>query len=302
MTPGRAAYPIEVLVLGGVGLDTIIRVPVLPLPLVDTLHVPSTHRYAGHSGSGWALSLHALGVRTHLLDLVGGDVEGAVVRQLFTAAGLPFTGVVVPEGTKRSVNLVADDGTRMSLHDGRAQRLHDRDRRCHEGLLERSGHVHVTINDWTRVAMRDAVARGRTVSTDLNDWDGRNPYHEEFGYAADLVLLSTVALDDVVGTVGRLFERGRAQCIVTTSGAVGSTVWRRGAEPVSVSALTPPGPVVDANGAGDAFGAGFVAAWLTGADDRTCARWGSAAGAHACTVPGTNADPVDRERLLALLG
>lgn len=301
-----AAYPIDVLVLGGAGVDTIVRVPALPLPVADTVHVPPMLRYAGHSGSGWALGLHALGVRTHLLDLVGDDLEAQLLRERFAAAGLPFTGVVVPEGTKRSVNLVADDGARMSLHDGRSQRLHARDEGCHRRLLGQARHVHVTINDWTRLAMREAVALGRTVSTDLNDWDGCNPYHEEFGCAADLVFLSSVALGPrVPDTVAEIFARGRAQLVVTTSGAAGSSIWRRGGAPAGqprlVPAVTPPGPVVDANGAGDAYGAAFLAAWLDGADDSTCAHWGSVAGAHAATVAGTNADPIDRTRILSRL-
>ena len=90
---GDAAYPIDVLVVGGAGVDTIVRVPALPVPLADTVHVPPMHRHAGHSGSGWALGLHALGVRTHLLDLVGADLEAEVLRERFATAALPFTGV-----------------------------------------------------------------------------------------------------------------------------------------------------------------------------------------------------------------
>jgi sugar/nucleoside kinase (ribokinase family) len=299
---GDAAYPIDVLVVGGAGVDTIVRVPALPVPLADTVHVPPMHRHAGHSGSGWALGLHALGVRTHLLDLVGADLEAEVLRERFATAALPFTGVEVAEGTKRSVNLVADDGTRMSLHDGRGQRLHPPLAGCHRDLLGRSRHLHVTIDDWTRGALREAVAAGRTVSTDLNDWDGANPYHEEFGYAADLVFVSTVALGEpgaVAALVERLLTAGRARAVVTTSGAAGSTVHSRGGEPIHMAVAPLPGPVRDHNGAGDAYGAAFVAAWLEGADWATCAHWGAVAGAHAVTVAGTNADPIDRARLLA---
>ena len=293
----------EVLVLGGVGVDTIVRVPALPVPLADTIHVAPMLRYAGHSGSGWALGLHALGVQTHLLDLVGDDLEAMVIRERFVAAGLPFTGIVVAEGTKRSVNLVADDGSRMSFHDGRGQRLHDADAGCHRPLLAVARHVHVTINDWTRLAMREAVAAGRSVSTDLNDWDGRNPYHEEFAYAADLVLLSAVAVGDrLAEVVGRIFERGRACVVVATAGASGALVHGRDGIRVEVSAVGIPGrPVVDSNGAGDAFGAAFLAAWLHGCDHVQAARWGVVAGAWACGTAGTHADPIDLPTLRSLL-
>ncbi len=311
------AGQLDVLVLGGAGVDTIVRVPSLPLPLQDTLHVSPMHRYAGHSGSGWALGLHALGVRTHLIDLIGDDLEGQALRGRFASAAMPFTGVVVTEGSKRSVNLVADDGTRMSLHDGRGQRLPEAEQGCHRQVLAAARHVHVSIDDWTRPALREAVAAGHTVSTDLNDWDGRNPYHEEFGYAADLVFLSTVALRDRTGdrvddghaghddrlsvdtVVQRLLDHGRARAVITTSGAAGAAIHLRDGESIQVPPAPAPGPVRDHNGAGDAFGAGFLAAWLDGADWTTCGRWGALAGAHAVTVAGTNADPLDRARLLS---
>ena len=270
---------LDVLALGGVGVDTIIRVAELPVPFADTVHVPPMVRYVGHSGSGWALGLHALGVHTHLVDLVGDDPEGLLARERFASAGLPFTGVVVPEGTKRSVNLVADDGRRMSFHDGRGQALPAAQVDCHRSLLGTARHAHVTINDWTRPALREAVASGHSVSTDLNDWDGVNPYHEEFAFAADQVFLSAV------GVTERLPE-----------------VVGRGGSSVDVPAAALLGrPAVDSNGAGDAFGAAFLAAWLSGADPVECARWGVVAGAWACATPGTNADPIDLPTLRSLL-
>jgi sugar/nucleoside kinase (ribokinase family) len=40
---------------------------------------------------------------------------------------------------------------------------------------------------------------------------------------------------------------------------------------------------VDTNGAGDAFAAAFLAAWLDGLEDAACLRRAAVAGAYACT-------------------
>jgi sugar/nucleoside kinase (ribokinase family) len=56
--------------------------------------------------------------------------------------------------------------------------------------------------------------------------------------------------------------------------------------------------VVDSNGAGDAFAAGYLFGRLTGEPPRTSALLGAVAGAHACTVPSTRTNPIDRETLL----
>jgi sugar/nucleoside kinase (ribokinase family) len=67
---------IDVLVLGGAGVDTIVYVPELPLPFADGYLVPRIVRRAGHTGDGVAVGLSALGLRTALVDLLGDDVEG----------------------------------------------------------------------------------------------------------------------------------------------------------------------------------------------------------------------------------
>ncbi|MFH8362812.1 hypothetical protein ACH4FV_24915 [Streptomyces anulatus] len=52
--------------------------------------------------------------------------------------------------------------------------------------------------------------RSHRVSTHLHDGDGENPYHEEFAYGSDLVLVSTAVLSDHEATMRQIMERGRA--------------------------------------------------------------------------------------------
>lgn len=56
---------------------------------------------------------------------------------------------------------------------------------------------------------------------------------------------------------------------------------------------------MDSNGAGDAFASAFLLGWLNGEDPLRCARYGSIAGAHACTVPSTRTGAITRAELLA---
>jgi sugar/nucleoside kinase (ribokinase family) len=66
--------------------------------------------------------------------------------------------------------------------------------------------------------------------------------------------------------------------------------------------VPPPAPVVDSNGAGDAFAAAFLYGRLTGEPPHRCALYGAVAGAYACTVPSTQAAAIDRAGLLARVG
>jgi len=51
--------------------------------------------------------------------------------------------------------------------------------------------------------------------------------------------------------------------------------------------VTPSAPVVDSNGAGDAFVSGFLSGHLAGDSIETCMVRGLRAGAFACTIRGT---------------
>ncbi|MFJ6925824.1 PfkB family carbohydrate kinase [Streptomyces nigra] len=284
-TAGRA---IDVLVLGGAGVDTIVRVPELPLPYADSYMIDSGIRTrAGQTGDFVAVALTALGLRTHHLDFLGDDPEGDLVRALHREHGIPLTAVPQPAGTKRAVNLVGPDGRRLSLYD--TSRAHPDDRFPEDTLRALAGasrHAHVSLTQPCAHALPVLRDTGVTLSTDLHDWDGENPYHEPFAYAADVVFLSAAALGDPERAMRRIAERGRAEVVVATAGARGALVLADD-ELTRLPAVTPPAPVVDSNGAGDAFAAAFLHAWLNRETPLRSALFGTIAGAHACTVPAT---------------
>ncbi|MBL1085981.1 adenosine kinase [Streptomyces actinomycinicus] len=290
----------DVLVLGGAGVDTVIHVPELPLPLADSYMIDSGIRTrAGQTGDFVALGLTALGLDTHHLDLLGDDPEGDLVRALHHEHGIALTALPQPAGTKRAVNLVAPDGRRLSLYDTTRARPGDRfPEAALRELATASRHVHVTITQPCAAALPVLRETGVPLSTDLHDWDGENPYHEPFAHAADLVFLSAAALTDPERTMRRIAERGRAEAVVATAGAEGAYLLVSG-ELSRIPAVTPPAPVVDSNGAGDAFAAAFLYGRLAGEPPERCARYGAIAGAHACTVPATRAEAIGRAALLA---
>ena len=289
---------IDVLVLGGAGVDTIVYVPELPLPFADSHMVPAIETRAGQTGDFVALGAHALGLRVHHLDLVGEDHAGELVRALHRDRGIPLTDVPQPAGTKRAVNLVGPDGRRHSLYDSTRARADDRlPPETVRALAARSRHAHVSITHPCAYALPDLRGAGATVSTDLHDWDGTQAYHEAFAHEADVVFLSAAELADPEKTMRRIVERGRAQVVVATDGAEGAYHLVDG-ELSRIPAVTPPAPVVDSNGAGDAFAAGYLFGRLTGEPPERCGLFGSIAGAYACTVPATRADAIGREDLL----
>ncbi|MGW5104915.1 PfkB family carbohydrate kinase [Streptomyces sp. NPDC004100] len=291
---------IDVLVLGGAGVDTIVPVPELPLPYTDSYMIDSGIRTrAGQTGDFVALSLAALGLRVHHLDLLGDDPEGDLVRTLHTDHGIALTALPQPAGTKRAVNLVGPDGRRLSLYDTSRARPDDRfPPEVLRPLASAARHVHVTITHPCAEALPLLLETGVPLSTDLHDWDGENPYHEPFALAADLVFLSATALSDPESTMRRIATHGRARTVVATAGAQGAHLLTNGTL-THIPPATPPAPVTDSNGAGDAFAAAFLHGHLNGEPPERCARYGAVAGAYACTVPADRTDAIDRAALLA---
>ncbi|MEU1024099.1 PfkB family carbohydrate kinase, partial [Streptomyces sp. NPDC005904] len=290
---------IDVLVLGGAGVDTIVYVPELPLPFADSHMVPSIDMRAGQTGDFVAMGVHALGLRTHHIDVIGDDHPGELVRALHRDRGIPLTEVPLAAGTKRAVNLVAPDGRRLSLYDN--TRSHETDRlppATVAALAGSSRHAHVSLTQPCAHALPTLRAAGVSISTDLHDWDGAEPYHEAFAHQADVVFLSTAKLSDPERTMRRIAARGRAEVVVATAGAAGAYLLA-GGHLTQVPAVAPPAPVVDSNGAGDAFASGYLFGLLAGEPPRRCALYGSVAGAHACTVPATRTDVIRRDQLLA---
>lgn len=288
----------DVLVIGGVGIDTIVRLADFPDGYRDSVGVPPIRDYVAHTGNGVALGCHTLGLRTRLLDVIGDDPQGHLIRETYRRIGLDVDFVTHPSGTRRSVILVDDAGRRMSFYDGR----HPADLRVapefYRPSVDRARLVHVSIMGFARHLVDDVLASGRPVSTDLHDWDGRAEHHRPFAYAADLVFLSTAALGDRIAEVtADVLARGRAAVVVAMAGADGSYLRARGEDLVHVPVAELGLPIVDSNGAGDSYVAGFLAGYLGGADWLTCARYGAIAGAYACSQAGTHTAFIDADQL-----
>ncbi|HEY0845591.1 MAG TPA: carbohydrate kinase family protein [Noviherbaspirillum sp.] len=293
----------DVLVVGGVGIDTIVRVPSLSLPAVDSIQVGPIHDYVAHTGNGVALGCHALGLKTKFIDFIGDDAQARLILDRYHESGLDFSYLHHESGTRRAVNLVDPSGRRLSLYDRRHPDELRMPRAFWLPFLESASHAHFSIMHWARDLYDDAHRLQVGTSTDLHDWDGKNPYHRDFALRSDIVFMSTAALGDRVDAVMRdILQHGRAEAVIAMAGDKGSyllTRDHRHAQHFPCAVL--PRPVVDTNGAGDSFVAGFLAAYFDGRPIVHCMQAGAVAGAFACGCAGTHEEFITRERLQALL-
>lgn len=107
------------------------------------------------------------------------------------------------------------------------------------------------------VKRRLAGRSGPPIWTDLHDYDGSSDFHEPFVRAAEVVFMNDDRTDDPWQLMEGCLRWG-PKTAVCTLGSRGAVALDATGTRARVDAL--PAGVIDTNGAGDAFFAGFLAA------------------------------------------
>ncbi len=272
----------DVLVAGPASWNRIVHLDALPDPTPHTVFARGSYDTVGGTSAGKALNLASLGRGVVLRTVLGDDDEGARVRGVLDDAGVRVLAEPSPDGrTESHLNLMDDDGGRVSVY------------------LRAPGEVPATGASWdvTTAALDAAaavvvdlavpalpvldlaVARGRDVWVDLHDYDGGSAFHRPWVEAGTHVFVSGDRLPDWRGFLRARVDAG-ARLAVCTHGSRGAVALTPDGGFVEVPAEPVP-RVVDTNGAGDGFFAGFLDAHLRGADVREAMRAGAR---HAALV------------------
>lgn len=262
--------------VGDVAVDVLVAPSAPAVPGAD---VPARIRTTGGgAGANTAAWLAHLGAAVTLVARVGDDAAGRAA-----AADLPGVDLVLTvdpdEPTATVVVLV--DGDRTMLSDrGAAAHLSPADLPDLDGAdhLHLSGYVLLDPRSRPAGLAALAAARGAGLSTSVDPQaaPALTPAFRDWVRGVDLLLPNA----DELAALGATPEVG---AVAATAGARGAT-WTDARGSWSVPA--PAVDVCDPTGAGDAFDAGLLRAWLGGASPEDALRAGCAAGAAAVRHPG----------------
>lgn len=262
-----------VVVCGAASWNHLIVLDRLPEPVPHMQFAFGDLYTLGGTSAGKALHLADLGVDVTLHALLGDDDEGRLVSAALARAGVRLE-AHGSERTERHANLMTQAGERVSLYlatpsSASVVALARMERAVADAAI---AVVDLSEVGAAIVERRLAGTVGAPIWTDLHDYDGSAAFHEPFVRAAEVVFMNDDATDDPWALMQGCLDRG-PRLAVCTLGSRGAVALSAEGERASVPAQ--PVEVVDTNGAGDAFFAGFLAAWLAGAGLDGCLDTGS---------------------------
>ncbi len=261
--------------------------------------MPAGRESSGGSAANTCAVAAALGAKAAYIGKVADDALGQVFSRDIRAAGVHFSTPPLSEGapTARCLILVTPDGQRtMNTFLGASVAFGEHD--IDEALIADSAVVYLegylfdppAAQAAFRAAARAARIAGRQVALSLSDAFCVNRHRAAFrALLADVDVLFANEAEICSLYEANRFEdaadgaRADVALAALTRSEAGSLILR-GGETVEVTAE--PARVLDTTGAGDAYAAGFLAAYTAGRDLAACGRLGSLAAAEVISHYG----------------
>jgi len=244
----------DVFVAGGCSWDAIVYLDTFP-ERTETHFARDFQETLGSSGSGKALNLGRLGVDTRFHAMIGEDRYGEAIRERFDAEPVAFEADIDPNGTERHVNLMNDAGERISIFVVSPTQEPDIGYERLERWVAEADALVVSPVNYTRPLLDVAEERATPVWADIHDYDGEDEYYDDFLAAADYLFMSDEGVSDHREFMREQIETDK-HLVVCTHGEDGATALTADGEWVEVPAAE--FDMIDTNGAGDAFFAGYL--------------------------------------------
>lgn len=310
---------IDCVVVGEACVDLLVR-PIPreePLNLSGTLLVEPIRPGTGGIVPNSGLAMAKLGLSVAAVAVLGADEWGDVIRRRLTAAGIADRGLVTHPTAGSSVTavLTSADGEHTFAFAPGASALIDK-RTCLDRLdlfaqarFALFGYYNLLPNlenDLPAVLAAIRQTGCRTALDAANGGGSLQPLdrilpHLDIYFPSLAEARQQTGQTDPTAMIRTFRDCGMTGLLGIKLGSAGAIVSPTPDELIPISAVAPPGPVVDTTGAGDCFYAGLIAGLVRGMAPAAAARIGAAAG--ACCVTGIGAATAVRDfaatRLLA---
>jgi acarbose 7IV-phosphotransferase len=263
----------SVFIIGGTTFDHIVYLQKLPEAEPQTIHIAPFRENTGSTGAGKALNLTKLGVNNILYSVLGEDYYGKKIIKDLTQNKVKLFYDIDPAGTERHINIMDADGKRISMFITQSSEIVDFSFEKIENTIRMSDVIVLNIISYCRNLIPLIKKYNKPVWTDLHDYDGKNSYHDDFINASQYIHLSSDNLPDYLPLMQQLIKAGK-ELVVCTHGKKGATLLSKDGTYLEQAAFLSY-PMVDANGAGDAFFSGFLYGWMSSKPYSECMKMGA---------------------------
>lgn len=267
----------NIFVCGGVSYNAIITLPDFFEPKPQTIHSCLYNETIGNTGAGKALALSKLGFQTTLHTLLGKDEYTNKVKSYVNQPNLDVLYDIDPNGTERHLNILNSKGERISIFTNPSSQNPLIDYEKYREELKVADYVVINISNYCRNFIPICKELNKEIWTDLHDYNGSNPYHQDFINAADFIFFSDVNCKNYRAFMKKMINLGK-KIVVCTHGSNGATAYTHNKEWIYEPAILD-FELVNSNGAGDNFFSGFLYAYSKGKAIVECMKFGTIAGA-----------------------
>jgi len=268
---------VKALVIGVSSYDTLIYINSFP-ELKDDIAIfaDKTDYSIGGTGAGKALALATLGVQTTLVTDLGDDQAKSKILSFLDVDNLNLKVLSADKSTTHT-NIMYENDKRISIFTSMPEEVKF-DSSIEKNIME-SDCVFLSINDYCRMYIPLIKKHKKLTIVDIHDYDEFNPYHDEFIDVADILFVSGVNIKDHDLFLKKMIVDKEA--VIITKSSLGSMAIDKTRKIYHQKAYNLD-YIIDSNGAGDSYSAGYVYEFLRSESVAKAMKYGSICGSLAC--------------------
>ena len=278
---------IDVLGLGEIVIDLLFRIPRFPEP-DEKIYVLNSQKQAGGVTANFCVGVARQGLRVAFFGGVGDDEEGVYLRKILQQENIEDKYLFTLKSRVTPVNIVmvTKDGEKSILQSEHMRLTLPSDELVSKEIIQESRHLHLTAINYKTAfkAVKLAKELGLTTSLDLES-QVVEEYHDDIPRLLEFIDIllpnkrgayELSQTNDPNETSKKLLEYGPKVIALTlgSDGVLLTTI----KEQQLFNAFKIYN-VIDTTGAGDAFNAGFVSAFLEDRSLAECVKRGQATSA-----------------------